>query len=178
MALTKVLTGGLALDAVDNTILKLDDDYALTGVLDGHTKPAFQAKLGSDASLSNDTVTKIAIDTEDFDTDGKFASNRFTPTVAGKYYCHGGVGTYPGTGNLTRLIIYIYKNGAEAKRSEIFFNTGGTAGTSFAGYVGGIIELDADDYIELYARLRTANGSSVTVGAGGYTQLGAFRIGT
>ena len=31
MALTKVLTGGIALDAVDNTILKLDDDYALTG---------------------------------------------------------------------------------------------------------------------------------------------------
>ena len=26
MALTKVLTGGIALDAVDNTILKLDDN--------------------------------------------------------------------------------------------------------------------------------------------------------
>ena len=35
MALTKVLTGGLALDAVDNTILKLDDDYALTGAISG-----------------------------------------------------------------------------------------------------------------------------------------------
>ena len=35
MALTKVLTGGLALDAVDNTILKLDDDYALTGTVTG-----------------------------------------------------------------------------------------------------------------------------------------------
>ena len=35
MALTKVLTGGLALDAVDNTILKLDDDYALTGTVSG-----------------------------------------------------------------------------------------------------------------------------------------------
>tara|TARA_R100001510_G_C7597118_1_gene164862 strand:+ start:26 stop:532 length:507 start_codon:yes stop_codon:yes gene_type:complete len=168
MALTKVQAEGV----------NLADSFSFTGTLDGHTNPAFQAKLGSDASLSNDTVTKIAIDTEDFDTDGKFASNRFTPTVAGKYYCHGGVGTYPGTGNLTRLIIYIYKNGAEAKRSEIFFNTGGTAGTAFAGYVGGIIDLDTDDYIELYARLRTANGSSVTVGAGGYTQLGAFRIGT
>tara|TARA_R100001224_G_scaffold113388_1_gene98651 strand:+ start:86 stop:592 length:507 start_codon:yes stop_codon:yes gene_type:complete len=168
MALTKVQAEGV----------NLADSFSFTGTLDGHTKPAFQAKLGSDASLSNDTVTKIAIDTEDFDTDGKFASNRFTPTVAGKYYCHGGVGTYPGTGNLTRLIIYIYKNGAEAKRSEIFFNTGGTAGTAFTAYVGGIIDLDADDYIELYARLRTANGSSVTVGAGGYTQLGAFRIGT
>ena len=35
MALTKVNTGGLALDAVDNTILKLDDDYALTGAISG-----------------------------------------------------------------------------------------------------------------------------------------------
>ena len=35
MALTKVLTGGIALDAVDNTILKLDDDYALTGTVSG-----------------------------------------------------------------------------------------------------------------------------------------------
>ena len=38
MALTKVLTGGLALDAVDNTILKLDDDYALTGTISGAGK--------------------------------------------------------------------------------------------------------------------------------------------
>jgi len=35
MALTKVNTGGLALDAVDNTILKLDDNYALTGTVTG-----------------------------------------------------------------------------------------------------------------------------------------------
>ena len=35
MALTKVNTGGIALDAVDNTILKLDDDYALTGTVSG-----------------------------------------------------------------------------------------------------------------------------------------------
>ena len=35
MALTKVLTGGIALDAVDNTILKLDDNYALTGTVTG-----------------------------------------------------------------------------------------------------------------------------------------------
>ena len=33
MALTKVNTGGLALDAVDNTILDLADDFAFTGTL-------------------------------------------------------------------------------------------------------------------------------------------------
>ena len=37
MALTKVNTGGLAADSVDNTILKLDDDYALTGAVSGAT---------------------------------------------------------------------------------------------------------------------------------------------
>jgi hypothetical protein len=35
MALTKVRTGGITADAVDNTILKLDDDYALTGTVTG-----------------------------------------------------------------------------------------------------------------------------------------------
>jgi hypothetical protein len=39
MALTKVNTGGLALDAVDNTILKLDDDYDLTGTVTGAGVP-------------------------------------------------------------------------------------------------------------------------------------------
>tara|TARA_R100000005_G_C4949831_1_gene170810 strand:- start:511 stop:1017 length:507 start_codon:yes stop_codon:yes gene_type:complete len=35
MALTKVNTGGIAADAVDNTILKLDDNYAFTGTVTG-----------------------------------------------------------------------------------------------------------------------------------------------
>ena len=35
MALTKVRTGGIAADAVDNTILKLDDNYAFTGTISG-----------------------------------------------------------------------------------------------------------------------------------------------
>ncbi len=35
MALTKVRTGGITADAVDNTILKLDDNYALTGTITG-----------------------------------------------------------------------------------------------------------------------------------------------
>jgi len=38
MALTKVNTGGLAADSVDNTILKLDDNYAFTGTVSGAGK--------------------------------------------------------------------------------------------------------------------------------------------
>ena len=63
MALTKVLTGGIALDAVDNTILKLDDNYALTGTVTG----AGGGKVGqviqtvkSSATTTNST-TAVAI---------------------------------------------------------------------------------------------------------------------
>jgi len=38
MALTKIRTGGITADAVDNTILKLDDDFALTGTVSGAGK--------------------------------------------------------------------------------------------------------------------------------------------
>jgi len=55
MALTKVLTGGLALDAVDNTILKLDDDYALTGTVSG----AGGLVLLQTVTASNDATIEI-----------------------------------------------------------------------------------------------------------------------
>lgn len=35
MALSKINTGGLVADAVDNTILDLADDYAFTGTVTG-----------------------------------------------------------------------------------------------------------------------------------------------
>ena len=38
MALTQVLTGGIKDDAVDNTILKLDDNFAFTGTITGAGK--------------------------------------------------------------------------------------------------------------------------------------------
>ena len=48
-----------------------------------HNTPAFMAKIAADQDISNETWTKIVLGTEVYDTDGKFASNRFTPTVAG-----------------------------------------------------------------------------------------------
>ena len=61
MALTKVLTGGIALDAVDNTILKLDDDYALTGAVTG---AGSLQKVSSVTSIATDlTALEITLPT-------------------------------------------------------------------------------------------------------------------
>tara|TARA_R110001592_G_scaffold323991_1_gene603444 strand:+ start:514 stop:1101 length:588 start_codon:yes stop_codon:yes gene_type:complete len=65
MALTKVNTGGLALDAVDNTILKLDDDYALTGAISGAGKllqmPFTQYTSTTTVSLTANTNTIVSV---------------------------------------------------------------------------------------------------------------------
>ena len=66
MALTKVLTGGIALDAVDNTILKLDDDYALTGTVSGaggllQVQSAIKTDHFSSTSTSLTDVTGLTV---------------------------------------------------------------------------------------------------------------------
>jgi len=48
--------------------------------------PAFRVYLNSNQTISQSTVTKINFDAEDYDTDNAFASNKFTPQVAGKYF--------------------------------------------------------------------------------------------
>ena len=51
----------------------------------GVNTPAFMVKLSAEQNITTGTWTKITFDSEVYDTDGKFASNKFTPTVAGTY---------------------------------------------------------------------------------------------
>jgi hypothetical protein len=56
------------------------------------TGPAFSVYQSSQQTgISNQTWTKVTLTTENFDTDSKFASSRFTPTVAGYYQLSGGI---------------------------------------------------------------------------------------
>jgi len=180
MALTKVLTGGIALDAVDNTILKLDDDYALTGVIDGYAEPNFEAKLGStQTGVADNTVTKIVFGTEEFDSNSKFdnsSTSRFTPTVAGQYFVYLSIGVNASAdANLENCYGHIYKNGESIKTSH--FNFAGNNARFAQLNVTSIVTLDGDDYIEAYIQAADSSGT-ISVQSGNYTTFGAFRIGT
>ena len=52
------------------------------------THRLLKVKNGSDISLSNATATKLTLDTEIFDTDNAFASDKFTVPSGkgGKYF--------------------------------------------------------------------------------------------
>ena len=122
----------------------------------GNNTPAFHAYANTDQNNNSDnTWTKLQMNAEFFDTDSKYdhSSNyRFTPTVAGKYFF--GANVYiDGNDDRDSVQIAFYKNG-----SNVFYNDE-NANSNTVAKITAIIDLDADDYVELYAKADVLNNS-------------------
>jgi len=132
--------------------------------------PTFNAyKQGDQGSISANTATKITGWTEINDSDGKFASGRFTPTVAGQYFIYGS-SFATATANTNSPFLMIYKNGSDVQ--AITFQSPG-ASTNLPVQVVGIVTLDDNDYIELFIKV-AATGSAFS--SGDEVRFGGFKI--
>ena len=146
----------------------------------GGNTPSFQAYLSSDqGSVSANTFTKAAIDTEVLDSDGTYdnSSNyRFTPATAGKYFVFGQVFATGGE-RVYEIWVSIYMNGSSKIESKLDFDSNNLEAASRT--VFGVLDMDDDDYAELYCKARTANNAAVTFeGSAKYdTHFGGFKIG-
>ena len=121
--------------------------------------PAFSCHLSGNQSISTGSHTKVTIDSEDLDTDGKFASNKFTPTVAGWYlitvFCR-----FDSGNDMTNAQVAIYKNG-----SKINKHTEGSIEVQ-SKLLSQLVYLDSDDYVEMYVKQDT--GGSININGGSY----------
>ena len=138
--------------------------------------PAFFAKLSGATVISNDAYTKIACNTEVYDTNSMYdnSSNyRFTPTIAGEYYVYGTVYITSPTDRLQYVDAYIYKNGSAALDSGV--STYNSNYLNSAGcFVGGNVTFNgSSDYIELYA---VAGGASTVSVSANISNFGAYKI--
>ena len=145
----------------------------------GDNTPAFDAYMNSAQSVSDNAVTKVSIDTEIFDSDGAYdhATNyRFTPGVAGKYYVYGSILGQTDASKLKNIIVQIYKNGSVYRTSNI--DPRDNFGNEYSVMVSAIIDMDADDYVELYGQCNADNDTN-TVFAVTHTRpcyFGAFKV--
>ena len=118
--------------------------------------PAFYASKDSNQTITSATTTKITFETELFDSDSTFASSRFTPAVAGKYYIETGLTMQGGTSELIESRIYIYKNGSEYSYGY------GAHQNNYSNYEArtwsSIVDCDTDDYVEIYSRCSDSSG--------------------
>ena len=126
-----------------------------TGFGGTNTPNFFAYKASSGQAISNATETIVVFDTEKFDTNNNFASNRFTPTTAGKYYLEAII-TYPTSADHDDCAIRINKNGSNIASLNI-------AAFHYEGrQVSVIVEANGSgDYFEAIAYHN--RGSSITL---------------
>ena len=135
--------------------------------------PSFYAELSSNQSVNSGSWTKITFDSEKHDSDGTFASNRFTPAVAGTYFVTAQV-AFDELADGKVAYTAIYFNGSHASGNSGTDTVGGS--TTSTASVNMLLTFDTDDYVEVYAyhnhgSARNAIGNSTTESG-----FGAFRI--
>jgi len=125
--------------------------------------PAFAVYKSADQAISDTAYTKVAFNTEVYDTDGTYDNStnyRFTPAVAGKYFLTTSIFARhtDGDDELHNLIVSFYKNGSIHSASASF-SDGNNDGFSVCHT--DTIDLDGDDYVEVYAFAQVATDTPV-----------------
>jgi hypothetical protein len=149
----------------------------------GTMTPAFFAYSSAVQAVSDNTYTKVQINTEEYDTNNCYDNTtnyRFTPTVAGKYFFYGTINLNADPdGVVSTAGIAFYKNG-----SALY---GGTTDvrnqTSTSEQISISASFDMNgstDYVELYGRIDVVSGTprflTAYQGDNRDTYFGAYKI--
>ena len=143
----------------------------------GNNTPAFAVRLSSNQTISDNTVTKVAFDTEDVDTDGAFASNKFTVPSgkAGLYKIDAFVrADSNANSNLFGSIMYLYKNGSGLQ--YVYNNYASNYSRAISMNINTILNLVADDYIEIYIAYNTVNNADVIINSNQYSVFSGHKL--
>jgi hypothetical protein len=153
-------SGGTTIATVSSTGLALNTGNI---TLPSGAAPAFSAYANASQTIATATATKIAFQTEVFDTNNNFDSTtnyRFTPTIAGYYQFNASL--YWNATLSGEIIVFLYKNGAayvrlfDAQFGGATAQSYTSAGTNLA-YANG-----STDYFEIYGY--QSSGSSKSTG--------------
>ena len=124
-----------------------------TGAIIKPLQPAARVTLSGNLSVNHNTFTKVSFDTETYDKNGDFASNKFTAPVAGRYFihCHAEI---MDLADQKDFLVLIYKNGSVTNSA----NEKSSSANYQTNSITDVLELAATDYIEFY--VKHVHGSS------------------
>jgi len=170
-----MLAGSIANSKLANSSITLNGSAVSLGgsatIGGSDNTPSFHVLKNSVQSINNATSTLITWQTETWDTDGKFASNRFTPTEAGKYFIYFACVVDELDDNKF-IWAQIKKNGSLLLTTQ----TGQPAFSSLTGYVAGAVDLGSGDYVEAWAQHNHGSARNVVNGTNPGSFFGGFKI--
>ena len=141
--------------------------------------PAFHAYLSSTVEVGNNVSTKLAANTEIFDTDSNYNNStyRFQPQTAGKYFIYGMIN---GTTNAYKLYLVkasVFKNGSEYATNNNTINTNVLQRLGVG--IQTVVDMNgSSDYVEIFGTVDIhTNGTEQFVGSSTQpSYFGAYRI--
>lgn len=153
------ISGDTGVSAVQSGVVA-QGDLAANVVGNG---PAFSAYASVATSLNSGTYTKVAFQTEEFDTNNSYDSatnSRFQPNVPGYYQINAAVGHAPASGN---EVTALYKNGAIYKKGAQILTTSPNGVASLV--VNCLVYLNgSSDYVEIYTFQNTGGALNTATG--------------
>ena len=136
----------------------------------------FSVYLASNQTGIVDSVnTKVLFDTELFDTNNNFASNKYTAPVNGFYQINFYLECSSGNNNGVAASGYLYKNGSELLRAGgLYPNFGnGTTAQAFVN-LSDVVQLTAGDTLEVYTSFDVVSGTASVGGGANKSRFNGF----
>ncbi len=155
--------GSLALVSADGASDLTVTFPAVTGTaMVSGNMPAFSAYLSSNQSITDSTATKIAFDTETFDTNSRYNNTgstvngipaySFLPNVAGYYLINAGGYAKNNLNTQAYSQITMLKNGSDYRAGSFVWIGGGGAINWSVSVISDIVYCNGTtDYINIYA---------------------------
>ena len=140
----------------------------------GDNTPAFMVYKSANQDLSDNAFVKVTFDTEVYDTDSAFASNKFTvPSgMGGKYRFTTQLYWIANSNTLDLFYVTYYVNGSiplivsrTGNSLNMWSNSGGSEQTVVNTTT---LDLSAGDYVEVYGKLNVNSGSARLYSYGNY----------
>jgi hypothetical protein len=145
--------------------------------------PAFHARMSADQTISNNTLTKVNFNTEEFDTNSAYDSTtnyRFTVPSGqgGKYFIYTSIQgkMVDAASALQAVKVAIYKNGSQISINGT--DPRNNNGYFFTAYSHITLSLVATDYIEIFGYIIGTSGTNTILNdSQNYTNsFGAFKL--
>ena len=148
----------------------------------GDNTPGFHANRSSDQGILDATFTKVAFDSETYDSDSAYdGAGKFTVPSGegGKYvvYSFCCVSSNQGTtsNDINEMHVLLKKNGSNAATVE--WDPNGYGNKMVLGF-NVTLDLSASDYLEVFVWMDSATGSNCTVLGDAYPRsyFGAYKL--
>ena len=146
----------------------------------GTNTPRFLATMSGNQSLSDNSTTKVAFNTESIDSDSAYDTSSYRFTVpsgkAGVYYIYAKPDVAADSATDLRILrIYIYLNGSQYSPATYELDARDNYLKGGAFMAGSLMDLSVGDYVEAYVNFDTSSGSGFAITTS-YSVFGGYKL--